>query len=156
MRLNHRLSTDATLKQLGGERIQKYGENEKKNFSISISPVLMNIYLHELDLKVRAWIQEGTETIGYARYADDMLFSISKGHDSEQTYIRFFQFFHLALKELKLAETSITLTRTIPRQIRVLGLVLGIDQEGALETSAPLKRWQTPLRSLSLFSKSAW
>lgn len=82
------------------------------------------------------------ESIGYVRYADDMIFAIKSGVDSEGVYHRFRQFFQKALKDLKLAETSLELIRRRPRKTRVLGLVVSIGSTGILETRDPLKRWK--------------
>lgn len=53
--------------------------------------------------------------IGYVRYADDMIFAIKSGVDSEGLYHWFRKFFQKALKNLKLAETSLELLRGSPR-----------------------------------------
>lgn len=47
-----------------------------------LSPVLMNIFLHQLDMKINYFMQT-EESIGYVRYADDMIFAIKSGVDSE-------------------------------------------------------------------------
>ena len=110
----------------------------------SLSPVLMNIFLHQLDLKIHEFM-ETEESLGYVRYADDMIFAIKKGVDSERVYLRYKEFFQKALADLKLAETSIELIRGIPRKTRVLGLVVSIGPTGTLETRAPLKSWKNKL-----------
>jgi hypothetical protein len=110
----------------------------------SLSPVLMNIFLHQLDFKIHEFM-ETEESLGYVRYADDMIFAIKKGVDSERVYLRYKEFFQKALADLKLAETSIELIRGIPRKTRVLGLVVSIGPTGTLETRAPLKSWKNKL-----------
>jgi len=43
-----------------------------------LSPVLMNIYLHQLDMKIQAFLSQ-EEKLRYVRYADDMAFAIKEG-----------------------------------------------------------------------------
>lgn len=42
----------------------------------SLSPVLMNIFMHQLDMNLHYFMQT-EESLGYARYADDMIFAIN-------------------------------------------------------------------------------
>lgn len=95
----------------------------------------------QLDMKIHSFMQT-EESFGYVRYADDMIFAIKSGVDSEGSYHRFRQFFQKALEDLKLAETSFELIRGRPRTARVIGLVVSIGSTGTLETRAPLKRWK--------------
>jgi hypothetical protein len=93
------------------------------------------------------------KSLGYARYADDMIFGIKSGVDSQGIYLRFRQFFQTALEDLKLAETSLELTRRLPRKIRVLGLVVSIGPLGTLETRAPLNRWKRKFTIAHIMAK---
>lgn len=52
----------------------------------SLSPVLMNIFLHQLDLKIHEFM-ETEESLGYVRYADDMIFAIKKGDKRKPTVL---------------------------------------------------------------------
>lgn len=65
----------------------------------------MNIFLHQLDLKINE-LMKNEERLWYVRYADDMIFAIQGGDDSESVYQRFQKRFHPALKELELEATS--------------------------------------------------
>lgn len=69
---------------------------------------------------------EKEEGLSYVRYADDMIYAIKKGIDSEGIYSKLKQFIQKALEERKLTETSIELIRGRPRKILVLGLVTSI------------------------------
>lgn len=93
------------------------------------------------------------ESIGYARYADDLIFAIKSGVDSEGH--RFRQFFQKALKDLKLAETSLELIRGRPRKTRVWGLLVSINLKGTLIIirRAPLNRWKRKLTLAHLMMK---
>lgn len=79
----------------------------------------------QLDMKIHSFMQT-EESFGYVRYADDMIFAIKSGVDSEGSYHRFRQFFQKALEDLKLAETSFELIRGRPRTAR-LGRLNRID-----------------------------
>lgn len=103
----------------------------------SLSPVLMNIFMHQLDMNLHYFMQT-EESLGYARYADDMIFAINNELDSEGVYLKFRNYFQKALNDLKLSETSIELVRSQPRKTRVWGLVVSISSKGILEIRAPL------------------
>ena len=75
-----------------------------------LSPVLMNIFLHQLDVKIKAFMNREM-SLCYVRYADDMVFAIQSGADSEGTYEKFRRFFQKALNNLKLSATSLELFR---------------------------------------------
>lgn len=86
----------------------------------------MNIFLHQLDMKINYFMQT-EESIGYVRYADDMIFAIKSGVDSEGGLGSSF-----ALKD------RWDFFRTDPpRKTLLLGLVVSIGSTGILETRAP-------------------
>lgn len=120
----------------------------------SLSPVLMNIFLHQLDKKITAFMLRENK-ICYVRYADDMIFAIKKGTTSTRIYLRFKRFLSKALCELQLSETSIELIRGKgkPGHILILGLVSSIGLDGNLVTRAPLKRWRRKFTLEVLISK---
>lgn len=89
-----------------------------------LSPVLMNLFLHQLDIKMDSFIQQAEGEIGYVRYADDMLIAIKSGKNSEALYHRFRKFFQEALQKIKLEETSVERIRERPKKRLVLGLVV--------------------------------
>jgi hypothetical protein len=89
----------------------------RRAYSI-LSPVLMNIFLHQLDMKINSFMQI-EEGVGYVRYADDMIFAIKRGGNSEAVYYRVKQLLKKTLENLKQAETSIELIRGRPRKILV-------------------------------------
>lgn len=76
----------------------------------SLSPVLMNLFMHEFDTRMLSFIKK-QERIGYFRYADDMIIAIKRGINSDKVYLRFKQFFHRSLNDLKLSQTSEELIR---------------------------------------------
>jgi hypothetical protein len=84
------------------------------------------------------------ERLWYVRYADDMIFAIQGGDDSESVYQRFQKGFHRALDELKLEATSFTFIRgkSRPCGTRILGLNVYIHKKGQLEIKAPFDRWK--------------
>jgi retron-type reverse transcriptase len=110
----------------------------------SLSPVLMNAYLHRVDKKVSRFM-ETEPTLRYARYADDMIFGILKRADSEAVYKRFSTSFRESLEDLKLEASCIELLRRRPRKTIVLGLITFLGPNGTLETRAPFKRWRKKL-----------
>lgn len=83
----------------------------------SLSPVLMNIYLHRVDQAISRFM-ETERTLRYARYADDMIFGFLRSDDSEAVYRRVLTGFKERLVTLKLEASSIELLRTIPRKTR--------------------------------------
>lgn len=103
----------------------------------------MNIFLHQLDVKIKAFMNREM-SLCYVRYADDMVFAIQSGADSEGTYEKFRRFFQKALNNLKLSATSLELFRekreAKRRRILVLGLVVSIGSTGTLEIRAPLRQ----------------
>lgn len=115
-----------------------------------LSPILMNIFLHRLDLRLTSFIQEKVG-LGYVRYTDDMLIGIMKGTASEEIYQGFNQLFRDSLVELKLEATSSELFRArqegAKKDLLVLGLLLSITSKGKMEIRAPINRWK---RKLSL------
>lgn len=110
----------------------------------SLSPVLMNIYLHRVDQAISRFM-ETERTLRYARYADDMIFGLLRSDDSEAVYRRVLTGFKERLVTLKLEASSIELLRTIPRKTRILGLITILGPNGTLETRAPFKRWRKKL-----------
>ena len=46
-----------------------------------LSPVLIHIFLHQLDIQTNSFMQI-EEGVGYVRYADDMIFAIKRGGNS--------------------------------------------------------------------------
>lgn len=75
-----------------------------------LSPVMMNIFLHQLDIRINSFM-EREKSVRYLRYADDMLFAIKSGVDSEQIKHSLKKFFNEVLHELKLEATSLELIR---------------------------------------------
>lgn len=59
----------------------------------SLSPVLMNIFQHRLDLQIHSSFMKKDRMIDYVRCADDMIIAIKSGVDSEKIYNRFWNFF---------------------------------------------------------------
>lgn len=111
-----------------------------------LSPILMNVFMHQFDLMIRS-ILEQEDKLRYVRYADDMLFGILQGVDSESVSQRFQKLFREALDTIKLEATSHELIRgtTIPCATLVLGVLVSIKREGALEMRAPIKRFKRKL-----------
>lgn len=103
-----------------------------------LSPVMMNIFLHQLDIRINSFM-EREKSVRYLRYADDMLFAIKSGVDSEQINHSLKKFFNEVLHELKLEATSLELIRgkSKPRERFVLGLFLSIKLSGTLVIRAP-------------------
>jgi len=93
----------------------------------------MNIFLHQLDMKINSFMQI-EEGVGYVRYADDMIFAIKRGGNSEAVYYRVKQLLKKTLENLKQAETSIELIRGRPRKILVWGLVASISSLGIMSS----------------------
>ncbi|KAM1859816.1 hypothetical protein ACFX13_012066 [Malus domestica] len=85
--------------------------------------VLMNSFLHQLDVKVQDFMSKEAR-IRYVRYADDILFAIKKGANSETVSQGFKQFFNEVLTKLKLEATSFELVRGISKPCSTL--VLGV------------------------------
>lgn len=110
----------------------------------SLSPVLMNIYLHRVDESISRFM-ETERTLRYARYADDMIFGFLISGESEAVYKRFLTVFRERLETLKLESSSLELLRTRPRKTRILGLSTLLGPNGTLETRAPFKRWRKKL-----------
>ncbi|KAM7460106.1 hypothetical protein LguiA_035936 [Lonicera macranthoides] len=77
-----------------------------------LSPVLMNLFLHQLDLKIQTFLEK-EKRVKYVRYADDFLIGIKRGADSEIFSQSFQQMFQECLVELKLEKTSFELIRGI-------------------------------------------
>lgn len=117
-----------------------------------LSPLLMNVFLHQLDIRVGALVKE-VGSIEYLRYADDMLVVIKSGSDSSYLHRRFTQVFNQALRELKLTATSSSILRGKPGKLRVLGLLLLIGPDGRLQTKAPFARWKRKLNPQYLLAK---
>lgn len=97
----------------------------------------MNIFLHQLDLKINELMKK-EERLGYARYADDMIFAIQggDGDDSESVYQGLKKCFHCALDELELEATSKTFMRgkSPACGTLILGFYVYINLKGKLET----------------------
>lgn len=118
----------------------------------SLSPVLMNIFLHRIDKDISK-LMEIEGSLRYARYADDMIFGFTRGPDSEGAYRRFRIVFVQSLESLKLRESSIELLRGYPQKTRVLGLVVFLGNGGTPETRAPFRRWKKKLTLAYINSK---
>lgn len=88
-----------------------------------LSPVLMNIFLDRLDVQIRTFMDR-EESLGYVRYADDMVFAIKKGPRSEEVGLEFLAFFHEALKRIQLETTMLEVVRgkTKPCETLILGV----------------------------------
>lgn len=106
-----------------------------------LSPVLMNIFLHQLDVKMQDFMSKEAR-IKYVRYADDIAFDIKEGANSEMVSQGFKQFFNEALTELKLEATSLELVRGIskPCSTLVLGVLISIRPDRQLELRAAINR----------------
>lgn len=105
-------------------------------------PVHQNIFLHQLDLRITAFMNQ-EKSVRYVRYADDMIFAIKSGVDSERIYHRFRKCFRKALKDLNLDETSLERVRGRPsKPLLVLGLLVSIKLNGNLELRVPFLRWK--------------
>lgn len=92
-----------------------------------LSPVLMNIFLHQLDLEISSFIKK-EKSLCYVRYADDMIFAIKSGTDSAVVYQSFRRFFQKALKNLQLKETSLELIRgRRPPKILTYGALIRVS-----------------------------
>lgn len=103
----------------------------------------MNIFLHQLDVKIQAFMNQ-EKNLYYVRYADDMIFAIKKGENSEKRNQNFQKCFQNALDKLQLEATSFSFIRgkSHPCGTLVLGLLVSINLKGNLEISAPLNRWK--------------
>lgn len=148
---------DLILRFLKTEIRDKKGNNYSNNTKgipqgSSLSPVLMNIFLHRLDKEISLF-RSTEDNLCYIRYADDMIFAFRKGSDSQAAYNRFRVYFHKLVEVLKLKESSIELVRGQPRKTRVLGLIVSIRSNGILETKAPFKRWKNKLTLAYIYSK---
>lgn len=112
----------------------------------SLSPVLMNVFLHQFDMKIQS---DFSKNICYARYADDLLIAILRGGDSFSVSQRFQQMFQESLAELKLESTSSELIRGIskPNSTLVLGVLVSIDLDGLLRMRAPINRFKKKIHS---------
>lgn len=99
-----------------------------------LSPILMNCFLHHLDLELeRIMVRNGTKAFYYERYADDMLFGIPSG--KEAATITNHTLNH-TLGRLKLACTHQQILREMSSnnstsgKIQVLGLLLTLRKTG--------------------------
>ncbi len=68
----------------------------------SLSPVLMNIFLHELDCEMEDLTKKVEGKLGYVRYADDMIFGIRTESGSEWVYQNWKSHFEKVVKRMKL------------------------------------------------------
>lgn len=101
----------------------------------AISPVLMNCFLHHLDIELEKYMvqEDGTQVFFYERYADDIIFGIPKG-DGSREEVQLFSFkkcFFQALRDLKLSSTFVGIVRERStkfgqRQLQVLGLIFSL------------------------------
>lgn len=78
-----------------------------------LSPVLMNIFLHKQIMFFHIFSQK--KEFWYVRYADDLLFAIKKGPESERVSQSFQQMFQESLAELKLFSKSLELIREVSK-----------------------------------------
>lgn len=99
-----------------------------------ISPLLMNIYLHSLDVQmgehILAW------NFYYLRYADDIILGFGENADIQGIY--------QGLKGLGLEVTKETVSRreqTSSAGMRILGLIFRISRNGQLRARPPFKKW---------------
>lgn len=97
-----------------------------------LSPVLMNIFLHKQIMFFHIFSQK--KEFWYVRYADDLLFAIKKGPESERVSQSFQQMFQESLAELKLFSKSLELIREVskPCYTLVLGVLVLIHSNGIL------------------------
>lgn len=128
----------------GNKRERRYyGSCIKKGIpqGSPLSPVLMNIFLHQLDVKMQDFMSKEAR-IRYVRYDDDIAFAIKEGANSEMVSQGFKQFFNEALTELKLEATSLELVRGIskPCSTLVLGVLISIRPDRQLELRAAINR----------------
>jgi len=93
-----------------------------------LSPVLMNIFLHQHDVTTAFMNQE--KSLYYVRYADDMIFAIKREEKRKQN-------FQKALQELQLEATFLSFIRgeSQPCGTRVLGLPVPANPSLSLEVS---------------------
>lgn len=109
-----------------------------------ISPVLMNVYLHSLDLRMGELVVSGP--LLYLRYADDILL----GFQNRASIPRLTRIFAGTLKELELQVKSEKIWHQEKRRssaMRVLGMICCITPGGQISARAPFEKW---VKKLSL------
>lgn len=139
---------------------QKDYTNTKKGIpqGSSLSPVLMNIYLHRLDLIMERLMSQESN-LKYIRYADDMIIGFQLRNDVNNdiemigVLQRFLEVFAEGTNSLNLQTTSIVLHRNKPGKTRILGLNTYLKGNGKIVMYAPLKRWKKKLTLDYLISK---
>lgn len=102
-----------------------------------LSPILMNCFLHHLDLELeRIMVRNGTKAFYYERYADDMLFGIPSGKEAATITNLVLDTLNHTLGRLKLACTHQQILREMSSnnstsgKIQVLGLLLTLRKTG--------------------------
>ena len=107
-----------------------------------VSPILMNIYLHSLDVRMGKSVLSGE--LFYVRYADDILL----GFKNRNSIPRLILAFRKALTDLKLEVKSSKLWRQEKRcsaGMRVLGIIFCITPAGKFSAHAPFEKWGNKL-----------
>lgn len=100
----------------------------------SLSPVLMNLFCHQLDLR----ITNSSPYLRYVRYADDFLIAIQPGFP--ETIDALLCWIEKWLEsKCKLSITNTILTRRSQPSL-TLGILLSIDENGIPHLKAPLRR----------------
>ena len=107
-----------------------------------VSPVLMNIYLHSLDVRMGEFVLSGQ--LFYLRYADDILL----GFNNRDSISRLTLAFNRALNDLELEVKSNKIWRQEKRrssEIKVLGIICCITPGGQISARAPFEKWEKKL-----------
>lgn len=114
-----------------------------------ISPVLMNIYLNSLDVRMGEFVSSGQ--LFYLRYADDILLGFPTGASISRLTLALDR----TVKGLKLQLKSEKIWRQDKRRssaMKVLGMICCITPDGQISARAPFGKWEKKL-SLSRIEK---
>ncbi|GLJ56542.1 hypothetical protein SUGI_1227300 [Cryptomeria japonica] len=112
----------------------------------SLSPVLMNIFLHKFDQAISEWVSTTYPLIRYARYADDFFIGIKESSHALDPEPIVSMVRKLMKDELSL-DLSIRVAQRGDRPLSLLGFRVSLDERGQIHLNAPLKRIRTKLES---------
>lgn len=113
-----------------------------------ISPILMNIYLHTLDVRMGELVSK--DELYYLRYADDIILGFPNGSNVGRVNYYFLEALHGLELEVKTEKTTWHANRS-SSGLRLLGLICRIGANGRIRARPPFPKWKK--RAFSRYMK---